>query len=95
MHVLVIEDKRDAASGLSGYLESKGHVVDAVNSGMLTRHLWMVMQYHVIILDVMSPGIDGLGLCRKLRGDGGTAPPILMLGTIFYVVEPHSLNRSN
>ena len=42
--------------------------------------LWMAgaTDYDAIVLDVMLPGMDGFGVCRKLREDGVWAP-VLML----------------
>ena len=35
--------------------------------------------YDLIVLDLMLPGEDGLSICRRLRGSGNDAMPIIML----------------
>jgi DNA-binding response OmpR family regulator len=79
MHVLIIEDKPDARSGLTTFLESKGHVVDAVGCAISSRHPALAGEYDAIVLDVMLLETDGLKLCRQLREEGCGATPILMI----------------
>jgi DNA-binding response OmpR family regulator len=79
MRILIIEDNRDLASNMFDFLEAKGHVVDAAGDGITGMHLALVNQYDAIVLDLMLPGMDGLTLCRKLRGEGGKSTPILMV----------------
>jgi DNA-binding response OmpR family regulator len=79
MHVLIIEDRYDSTSGLSVFLETKGHVVDTAGSGISCRHLALVGQYDAIVLNVILPETDGIGLCRKLREEECNATPILMI----------------
>jgi DNA-binding response OmpR family regulator len=79
MHVLIIEDEQGITSGLSGFLETKGHVVDTAGRGISSRHLALVGQYDAIMIDVMLPEMDGLALCRELREEGCKATPILMI----------------
>lgn len=79
MHVLIIEEEQGISSGLSGFLEAKGHVVDTAGRGISSRHLALVGQYDAIVIDVMLPEMDGLALCRELREEGCKATPILMI----------------
>jgi DNA-binding response OmpR family regulator len=79
MRVLIIEDNTDLASNMFDFLEAKGHVVDAAGDGITGLHLALVNQYDAIVLDLMLPGMDGITLCRKLRGEGGNHTPILMI----------------
>ena len=79
MHVLIIEDRYDSTSGLSDFLETKGHIVDTAGSGISCRHLALVGQYDAIVLNVLLPETDGIGLCRKLREEECNATPILMI----------------
>jgi DNA-binding response OmpR family regulator len=79
MHVLIIEDKRDIASGLFDFLESKGHIVDTAGYGISSRHLALVVQYDAIVIDVMLPETNGVLLCQRLREKGCAATPILVI----------------
>ena len=78
MRVLVVEDDPALASALTWGLETEGYVVDAAANG--EDGLWKAreMQYEVIILDVMLPGLDGYQVCGRLR-EQGVWTPILML----------------
>ncbi len=79
LRILVVEDNPDLAANLVDYLEAKGHIVDAAGDGHSGLNLASANDYDVIILDLMLPGLDGLTLCRRLRGELGRLTPILML----------------
>ena len=79
LRILVIEDNPDLAANLIDYLEAKGHLADAAGDGISGLNLATRNDYDVIILDLMLPGLDGLSLCRRLRGEVGRLTPILML----------------
>ena len=78
MRVLVVEDDPALVSALTWGLETEGYVVDTAANG--EDGLWKAreMQYEVIILDVMLPGLDGYQVCARLR-EQGVWTPILML----------------
>jgi two-component system OmpR family response regulator len=59
-------------------LEREGHAVDLACDGPAGQRLATENPYAVIVLDMMLPGIDGTGLCRKLRA-AGVWTPVLML----------------
>lgn len=78
MNVLIIEDEKDIAENIGDYLESRGDVPDFAYDGVGGLHLALTGQYDVLILDVMIPRMDGLTLCRQIRGHDVHAP-VLML----------------
>jgi DNA-binding response OmpR family regulator len=69
MRVLVIEDNNDIATNIGDYLEDRGHVVDFAGDGVTGLHLAVVNEFDVIVLDLTLPGMDGIEVCRKLRGE--------------------------
>jgi DNA-binding response OmpR family regulator len=108
MRLLIIEDNRDIAANLMDFLSAHGHVVDLAGDGVCGLHLALVNDYDAIVLDLMLPGMDGITLCRKLRGEAGSRTPVLMLtaldslddkvrglevGADDYVVKPFALRE--
>lgn len=79
LRILVVEDNLDLAANLVDFLEGRGHLADAAGDGVSGLKLAAANDYDVIVLDIMLPGIDGLELCRRLRGEVGKLTPILML----------------
>jgi two-component system OmpR family response regulator len=78
MRVLIVEDEAKMAGLLRKGLRQEGIAVDLAGRG--EDALWMAgaTEYDAIVLDLMLPGIDGIEVCRRLRGDGVWSP-ILML----------------
>lgn len=77
--ILLIEDNHDIAAMVGDYLEHAGFEVDFAADGVTGLHLAVTLDIDAIILDLMLPGMDGMDVCRKLRGDAGKDTPILML----------------
>jgi two-component system OmpR family response regulator len=105
MRVLVVEDEPRMARLLKRGLEREGHAVDLARDEPEGQRLAAENPYAVIVLDMMLPGVDGSGLCRKLRA-AGIWTPVLMLtardavddrvrgldaGADDYLVQPFSL----
>ncbi len=76
--ILVIEDDADIARLLEIHLKDIAFEVELTNDGDAGLRAATRGGYDLIILDLMLPGIDGLEICRKLRG-GSINTPILML----------------
>jgi DNA-binding response OmpR family regulator len=70
MRLLLVEDSTRLQRHISQGLRDAGYAVDVAASG--TQGLWMAkaVDYDVIILDLMLPGIGGLDLLRELRDLG-------------------------
>lgn len=79
MRILVIEDNSDILANVLDYLQLKGFNVDCAQNGLNGLHLASTEHYDLIVLDIMLPGIDGYQLCKRLREDGQSEVPILML----------------
>lgn len=75
--VLVVEDEPKLAALLADYLRAAGHEPECVSDGREVIPAWTARRHDLILLDLMLPGIDGLTLCRTLRGMSSV--PILML----------------
>jgi two-component system, OmpR family, response regulator len=78
VRVLVVEDDVKMARLVRRGLVEEDIVVDVTSTP--DEALWRAgaVEYDVIVLDVMLPGMDGFELCRRLRTDGCWAP-VLML----------------
>ncbi len=77
LRVLVIEDDAAISMAVRDRLESEGYEVGVAGEGSEGLRL-ATAPWDVIVLDLMLPGLDGLTICRDLRGRG-VATPILML----------------
>ena len=78
MRILVVEDEPAAAAVLAKGLREHAYAVDIAADGAAARDQVTGTDYDLIILDVLLPRINGLELCRQIRGFGATMP-ILML----------------
>ncbi len=65
--VLIIEDERNIAELERDYLEFNGFECDIVLTGEEGLKLAEKNTYHLILLDLMLPEMDGFELCQKLR----------------------------
>lgn len=78
MRALVVEDEARLASLIQRVLRDECYDVDVALDGDHGLAAALTADYDVMILDVMLPGIDGIDVCRALRGRGVTTP-VLML----------------
>ena len=78
MRILVVEDELKMAGLLHRGLSEDGHVVDVARTGDDAVWMGQVVEYDAIVLDLMLPGIDGVGVCRRWR-ESGVWSPVLVL----------------
>jgi two-component system response regulator MprA len=76
--VLIADDDRAIRESLARALELEGYGVVGVNDGIEALTRIRHETFDTLILDVMMPNLDGLGVCRVLRSEGNRTP-ILML----------------
>ena len=77
-HILVVDDDARLRDLLTRYLTEQGFEVKAVADGQQMDKARAREHYHLIVLDLMMPGEDGLSICRRLRGQGDTTPVIML-----------------
>ena len=78
MRILVVEDELKMAGLLHRGLSEEGHAVDVARSGDDAVWMAQAVEYDTIVLDLMLPGLDGVGVCRRWR-ENGVWSPVLML----------------
>ncbi len=78
--ILVVEDEEPLALLLQYNLESEGFTVQLCHHGDSVELDIEETQPDIIILDWMLPGVSGLELCRRIRGNSKTSKvPIILL----------------
>lgn len=79
MRLLVIEDERRLAENVAtAFKEGPGYAVDIAYSGEDGVHLFGTSEYDLIVLDLMLPRINGLGVLQRLRGQGLKTPVLVL-----------------
>jgi len=78
MKILVIEDELKTAKFLKKGLSEAGYVVDVAADGLGGLHLAVEVDFDLIVLDVMLPGVEGWQVLARLR-EAGRKAPVLML----------------
>jgi two-component system phosphate regulon response regulator PhoB len=78
--ILVVDDEEDILELLDYNLSRHGYAVSRAASGEAALEAMRADPPHLVILDLMLPGLDGLEVCRILKKDERTASvPVLML----------------
>lgn len=75
--ILVVEDNETISRVVMKYLKIEGFECDLVKTGLEALELFSQRHYHLIILDVMMPGIDGFDVLEQIREISNV--PIIML----------------
>lgn len=77
MKILVVDDEKLLVKGIKYNLEQEGYQVVTAFDGEEAVHLAHDESIDLILLDLMLPKIDGLTVCRTVRGFSDV--PIIML----------------
>lgn len=75
--VLVVDDEKLIVKGIRFSLEQDGMEVDAAYDGEEALEMAREKEYDIILLDLMLPKLDGLGVCQQIREFSNV--PIVML----------------
>ena len=78
-HVLIVDDDPELRDLVTRYLRRQGLRASAAADGREMRRVLAREPVDLLILDLMMPGEDGLGLCRALRAPGQPVLPVIIL----------------
>jgi len=77
INILVVDDEKEIADLIEIYLVSDGYKVFKANNAKEGLEILDQEEIHLVLLDIMMPGMDGLEMCRKIRETNNI--PIIML----------------
>ena len=78
MRLLLAEDEKSLSRAVTAVLQKNNYSVDAVYDGQEALEYLETGNYDGVILDVMMPKLDGIGVLRHMR-ERGDATPVLIL----------------
>jgi DNA-binding response OmpR family regulator len=79
-HILIVDDENDVLESIREILEDAGQTVTASNSGVKALALLNSQSFDLVVLDIIMPEMDGVEVCRRIRGNPALARiPILFL----------------
>ena len=76
MRILLIEDDVKIASFINKGLKAAGFAVDHVTDGNEGLHMARTVSYDAAVVDLMLPGLDGISLIERIRGEKINTPVI-------------------
>lgn len=102
-NILIVEDQKEISSILAKYIEREGYDFQVAENGFEALEAFSKSIFHLVLLDVMMPGIDGFQVLKEIRNLSQI--PVIMLtakqeevdrikgfdvGADDYVVKPFS-----
>lgn len=79
-NILVVEDDKNTNEVISNFLRNEKYVVDSAYTGEEGLLCFGKKEYHLILLDVMLPGIGGVEVLKKIREKCNV--PVIMLTAV-------------
>jgi DNA-binding response OmpR family regulator len=76
--ILIIDDEKHIAEGIRLNLEIQGHAPVVAINGKLGLEAWRKSPFDLIIVDLMMPEIDGVGVIKQVRQENPKVPIIVI-----------------
>ena len=77
MDILIVEDNKELAGLLCDFLRRENYTVSVAETGEKALQMYERYGARLVVLDIMLPGMDGFGVCKKIREESNT--PILIV----------------
>lgn len=78
MKILLVEDDARIAAEVAEALGAAGYIVDAARDGETAWFKGDTEEYDAVVLDLGLPGMDGLSILKKWRGNGRRFPILIL-----------------
>jgi two-component system OmpR family response regulator len=109
MRILIVEDDRTLANGITRSLSQSGYAVDWTDTGIQADLSLARDVYDLVVLDIGLPGIDGFEVLQRLRQRKRYVPVLILtardsiedrvrgldLGADDYLIKPFALREFN
>ncbi|CAN5677782.1 response regulator transcription factor [soil metagenome] len=92
IRILLVEDDRSISSFVGPELEHLGFQVRCAYDGISGLEEAQTFSPALIVLDIMLPGLDGVGVLRRLRQGGSRVPVIMLTARDSTLDKVHSLD---
>ncbi|MGN1346024.1 MAG: response regulator transcription factor [Eubacteriales bacterium] len=66
-HILVCDDERDIVAALEIYLSAEGYRIFKAYTGEEALRILEEKEIHLVLMDIMMPGLDGISATARLR----------------------------
>jgi DNA-binding NtrC family response regulator len=88
-NILIIDDEEAIRDSFSQVLKREGYGVKAAKDGREGLRFFKEEFFHVVLLDLKLPGLDGMGILSKIKEENPETPVIIITGfaTIESAVE--------
>jgi DNA-binding response OmpR family regulator len=91
--ILLVEDDRSIAGFVEPELERAGFLVRCAYDGVTGLEEARKFGPALLVLDIMLPGLDGVGILKRLREEGNGVPVIMLTARDTTLDKVHSLDR--
>ena len=78
LSILVVEDEKKIADALKKGLEEQQFHVETAYDGLIAKRVLENHSFHLVILDVNLPGMNGYELCKFIRSRDEKTPVIML-----------------
>jgi two-component system copper resistance phosphate regulon response regulator CusR len=76
--ILIVEDEQKIADTLQRGLAENGYIAEVAYDGNVGYKLFSNHDFHLIILDINLPGMNGYQLCKIIRSSNPSIPVIML-----------------
>ena len=85
--ILVVERDQHVRALESYFLQEAGYNVEFVDDGVQAVDRAKAIGPHILISEILVPGMDGLSVCRAIKADAATADIVVLIFSILAAEE--------
>jgi two-component system response regulator RegX3 len=89
--ILIVEDERALALGLSDLFAGAGYAVSTAVTGEEAGTLCAAERFDVVLLDILLPGISGFDVCARLKTRAPDLPVVMLSARTASMDKVHGL----